>query len=188
MGRLLSHLTELGSEQRGIDSPCPLERFGVDEDIDERIEASHCGPTAHLRSLNAQRFGLTVDAFSTGALAIDALVEGSIPIQCDAHQPAGLNVDDFDAAFAECLLLMLATLACGLGEEQGATGALSAVALGMLELIGRLHAQADRTTGHAIGVADKSGMGVLVEGDSSDAATESTGLIRLPGRDSRHRP
>ena len=83
---------------------------------------------------------------------------------------------------------MLATLASGLGEEQGATGALSAVALGMLELIGRLHAQADRTTGHAIGIADKSGMGMLVEGDSSDAAPESTGLIRLPGRDSRHRP
>ena len=124
MGRLLSHLTELGSEQRGIDGPCPLERFGVDEDIDERIEASHCGPTAHLRSLNAQRFGLTVDALRTGALAVDALVERPISVQQDAHQPTGLDSEVFDAAFLFEKLFMLATLTCGLGEEQGATGAL----------------------------------------------------------------
>ncbi len=64
-----------------------------------------------------QRFGLTVDALGTGALAIDAFVEGPIPIQQHAHQPTGLDSEVFDAAFLFEKLFMLAGLAGGLGEE-----------------------------------------------------------------------
>ena len=97
-----------------------MERFGVDEDVNERIEASHCGPTAHLGSLNAQRLGLTVDALRTGALAVDALVERPIPVQHHAHEPTYLDVEVFDTAFLFGKLLMLAGLTRGLGKEQGA--------------------------------------------------------------------
>ena len=133
-----------------------------------------------------QRFGLTVDALRTGALAVDALVERPISVQQDAHQPAGLDIEVFDAAFLFEKLLVLAGLAGGLGEEQGTTVALGAIAFGMLELIGRLHAQAYGAARDAIGVAKDSGMTVRIEGDSRDAATESACLIRIPGRDSRH--
>ena len=49
MGRWLSHLAEFGCEQGGVDSPCPLERLGVDGDVDEGIE-----PTDRA---NVARFG-----------------------------------------------------------------------------------------------------------------------------------
>ncbi len=128
-----------------------------------------------------QRFGLTVDAFCAGALTVDALVERPIPVQHDAHEPAGLNVDVFDAAFLFEKLLMLAGLARGLGEEQRTAVTLGLIALGMLEPIRRLHAQAYRAARGAIGVAKDSGMAMLVEGNSRDATTEGTGLIRIPG-------
>ena len=81
---------------------------------------------------------------------------------------------------------MLAGLAGGLGEEQGTAVALSAVALGMLELLRRLHAQTGRTAWDAISIALEGGMAVRIEGNGRDAATESARLIRIPGRDSRH--
>ena len=171
----------LEGEQRGIDSPCPLERFGVDEDVNEGIEACYRGPTAHLRSLNAQCFGLTVDTLRTGALAVDALVERPISVQHDAHEPTGLDVEVFDAAFLFEKLLMLAGLPRGLRKEQGAPIALGTIALGMLELIRRLHAQAHGTVRDAIGVTLKAGMAMRIQGNGRDAATEGTGLIRLPG-------
>ncbi len=128
-----------------------------------------------------QRFGLTVDAFCAGALAVDALVERPIPIQQHAHQPTGLDIEVFDAAFLFEKLFMLAGLAGGLLEEQRTTVALGAIALGMLELIGRLHAQAHGTARDAIGVAKDSGMAMLIQGNGSDAAPEGTGLIGIPG-------
>ncbi len=57
---------------------------------------------------------------------------------------------------------------------------MSAVTLGMLELIGRLHAQTGRTAWDAISIALEGGMAVRIQGNGRDAATESARLIRIP--------
>ncbi len=83
------------------------------------LRRATAGRWRHLGLLNAQGLGLTVDAFGTGALTVDGLVERPVPVQRDAHQPARLDVDVFNAAFPFGKLLMLAGLAGGLGEGRG---------------------------------------------------------------------
>jgi hypothetical protein len=43
---------------------------------------------------------LTVDALGTGALVIDGMVEGALPIQHHAHASPGVPIGVFDTAFA----------------------------------------------------------------------------------------
>ena len=93
----------------------------------------------------------------------------------------GLDVDVFDAAFFFAILLMLASLARELREEQRTAVTLGLIALRMLEPIRRLHAQTDGAARGAIGVVKDSGMAMLVESNGRDATTEGTGLIRIPG-------
>jgi hypothetical protein len=45
-------------------------------------------------------FGLAVDAFGRGALAIDGTVEGTETIQEDTHASTGFDIQIFDAARA----------------------------------------------------------------------------------------
>ena len=75
-----------------------------------------------------------------GALRVDGLVERAVSIQGDAHQSAGLDVDVLDAALAKGLLFMLTRLASPGWIQQRTAIALGAVAIGMLELVGRVHA------------------------------------------------
>ena len=136
---------------------------------------------ADFGSFNAQGLGLAVDAFTTGALGVDGLVERTATIQGDPHEAASFHVDVFNTAFAFGKLRMVAALAGGLGKEQGTAIALRPVAVGVGELVSGMHAQAARAERHPVGIALIDGMGVLVLGNSGDAPAEGTGLVDVPG-------
>lgn len=78
--RPLGDLAELGCEQGGIDLPRPPKAVDVDGEVDQSSERAHRAEVARFGSLNAQIFGLTINAFAGGALLVNALVErvGSI--------------------------------------------------------------------------------------------------------------
>src|SRR5437660_2503707 len=95
-------------------------------------------------------FSMTVGSLSTGALAVNRLIEGTLPIEGDTHLGPGFPVEVFDAALALCELLVLTALSVGLGKEQGAAKALGTVAIGVGELVGGMHAQPFLTQRHAI--------------------------------------
>jgi hypothetical protein len=181
VGRRLGHVPQRGHEQGGIDGPRPLEGFEIDGDVDQGIEVAHRAEVARLGPLNAEVLGLAVDAFAPGTLGVDRLVEGAIAIQGDAHHPASFDVDVFDAALAEGLLLMVAGLAGARWIEQRTAVALGVVAVGMLKGIRGVHTQACRAARGAIGIAGVNGMGMVVERDGSDAPPKGAGLIGIPG-------
>ena len=87
-----------GREQAGIDGTGLLERLGIDGDVDQGIEPTHRADGARFGSLDAEVFGLAVDAFTTGALRVDGFVERTGAIEQGAHQAAFLPVGVFDAA------------------------------------------------------------------------------------------
>ena len=62
-------------EKSSIDGLHSLYGFGIDDEIDKRIEVVDGSCIPHLWTFDAQCLGLTVDAFTTGALAIDGLIE-----------------------------------------------------------------------------------------------------------------
>ncbi len=124
---------------------------------------------------------MTILAFATGALGVDGVVERAVAVERDAHLAAKFDVDIFDAAFAFEELLVGAGLLRGDRKEEGAAKALSAVAVGVLELIGGRHAELDGTTRSAIGVAVENGMGVLVERHGTDAVMARGAFIDIPG-------
>ena len=73
-------------------------------------------------------FGMTVGALGAGALAVNRLREGTLPIESDTHLRSSFPVEVFDAALALFELFILTALPIGLGKEQGTAKALSAVA------------------------------------------------------------
>jgi hypothetical protein len=54
----LDHFAECGREQGGIDVLRALQRFGVDGDVDQRVECAHRVDVAGCGLLNAQVPGL----------------------------------------------------------------------------------------------------------------------------------
>ncbi|HVU67162.1 MAG TPA: hypothetical protein VHD63_08540, partial [Ktedonobacteraceae bacterium] len=70
-------------------------------------------------------------------------------------------------------------------REQRALEALSAKAIGVLELRGGIHRQAKRAEWGSIGEARKRRFGRLPEGNSSHASMTSSGFIHVPGIRSR---
>lgn len=54
-----------------------------------------------MRTFNTESFGLTVDAFTRGALGIHALVERTVTIQEDAHATTQFPAEIFDTSFKE---------------------------------------------------------------------------------------
>ena len=88
-------------------------------------------------------------------MPIDGLVERSRPIQGDAHLPTQFAVDVLHTAFLLEKLLVITALACGLWMEQRTAVALSAIAIGVLERVGGMHAQSLRTERNAIDIACK---------------------------------
>src|SRR5438552_4121646 len=97
---------------------------------------------AHFGSFNAQSLGLTVDAFTRGALVVDGMVERSVTIEQRAHQPAFLPIGIFDAAFTFGELGVLTGLSCAGRKEQGAAKALREKAVGVPKLKDGSHPQA----------------------------------------------
>lgn len=73
--------SERETQQRGIDLPRPLQRLDVDCEVDQRVERANGADIACLGSLDAQVFGLAIDAFAGRALAVDALVERTLAIK-----------------------------------------------------------------------------------------------------------
>ncbi len=65
-------------------------------------------------------------------------------------------------------------------KKQRAAKALGSVAVGMVELGGRLHAQTFGADRSAIGIAGKQRMGVLIERNDGDAVMQSRTLIEIP--------
>ena len=139
-------------KQFSIDGFGALERPHIDNQRDEGIEIGNRASITHFGVLNAERLGLTVDAFTAGPLSIDGMIERAISIQQGPHQPAFLPIGVFDTAFAKGLLGMRTALARADGKEQGAAKALGAKAVGVLEWVGRGHAQAARAVWSTIGI------------------------------------
>jgi hypothetical protein len=161
-----------------------LKGLDIDGEIDQGIERADGAESACFGSLDAQVFGLTVDAFAGGALAVDALVEGTVAIQGDTHQAPSFLVDVFDTAFVFAKLLMGAALARWRWMEQGTAIALRAVAVGMLELVGGMHTQADGAQRRPISVTRIDRMRMLIEGHGGDARARRTGLVGVAGIES----
>ncbi len=140
-------------------------------------------------TLDAKCLRLTIDAFAGGALVVDAVVKRPITVQRHTHPATPFPIDIFDAAFALGELVMLARLPSLCRKEEGTLKALGAIAIGMIELLGRVHGQADWTEGNAVRQAGKRGLAVLVEWDGSNAVMEGSTLVHIPGvegRISRH--
>ena len=123
---------------------------------------------------------MTVDTLASGALGVDGVIERTMAIQQSAHQPAFLPVRVFDAAFALDKLGMLAGGSRRLRKEQGTAKALHAIATGVLELEGGMHAQACEASRGAIRVARDFIVAMGIEGDGSDARSVSHRLIDVP--------
>jgi hypothetical protein len=129
-------------KQSSIDGCGSLERPHIDNQIDEGIEIGNRASIAHFGALNAERLGLTVDAFTGSALGIDGMIKRTGAIEQGTHQPTFLPIGVFDTALAEGLLGMRTGLSRRCGQEQRAAKALGAKAVGVLELVDGVHAQA----------------------------------------------
>src|SRR5207302_3052811 len=106
------------------------------------IEVADGVDVTYFGSLEAQFFGPTVGALGTRALVVDSVIERPIAIQGDTHLPTQFPVEVFDAALAFGKLGMVTRLAGRLGKQQRAAKALGAVAIGVRELKGGMHAPA----------------------------------------------
>jgi hypothetical protein len=158
-----------------------LEYLDVDRQIDQGVEGPNGADIACFGSFDAQILGLTVDTFAGRTLVVDDVIEGTLAIQGDAHQPPSFLVDVLDTAFLFAKLLVVAGLLRRLRKEQRTAIALRAIAIGMLELVRGVHAQAARTEGGAIRIAFVDGMRMLVERNGGHPGTCGTGLVDVPG-------
>ena len=148
---------------------------------------AHGREVAHQRMIEQElEFSMTVGSLSTGALAVNRLIEGTLPIEGDTHLGSGFPVEVFDAALALFELLVLTALSIGLGKEQGAAKALGAVAVGVRELVGGMHAQPDGTQGYAIRSTLTLRMAVRVEGNGGNTASKNRRLIDATCHQKRH--
>src|SRR2546428_2019918 len=144
----------------GVEGACALQRLDIDDEVGERSEVADGGAVAHLRALDAQGFGLRVDALGRGALAIEVFVGCGVAIEEDAHEATRLNVDVLDTAGPFGKLLMLTGLGGGAGMEQRTAGLLGAIALRMSERserIGRTHGPSLGAEGRAVRAALRRG-------------------------------
>ena len=91
-------------------------------------------------ALDAECLSLAVNAFTTGALVVDPLVERAVTIEGDTHETSQLPIEIFDTAFSFGKLSMVTGLISLFREEQRTTKALCTIAIGVIELIGGMHA------------------------------------------------
>ena len=150
-------------------------------DVGEGVEVAHRAEIAHQRAFEHEIFALAVDAFARGALSVDELVEQTAAIERDADLRPGLPVHVLDTALAFGELLMLTGLAsCG-RKEQRAAKALGTIAIGVLEVGGGMHGQADGTQRDALGGALVLRMPMLIERDGGHPSAKDAGLVDIPG-------
>src|SRR5438445_4972893 len=115
----------------GVAGACALQRLDIDDEVGERSEVADGGAVAHLRALDAQGFGLRVDALGRGALAIEVFVGCGVAIEEDAHEATRLNVDVLDTAGPIGKLLMLTCLDGGAWTAQTSATCHNAIHLRM---------------------------------------------------------
>ena len=77
-------------------------------------------------------------------------------------------------------MLALTALARAGGKEQRTAKALGTVAVGVLELVGGMHAQACRAIGGPVGVTWDGFMAVAVEGDGGDTWPMGHRFVDIP--------
>src|SRR5579864_8174215 len=63
----------------------------INQDIDQRVAPGNGLKGALMRMVNAQGMGLSVDAFSGGALLVERAIRFSVPIEPQAHAMAAFN-------------------------------------------------------------------------------------------------
>jgi hypothetical protein len=126
------------------------------------------------------RFRLTVRALRTGTPPIDHVVQGTVPIEGDAHQVACFPVEILDTPLFFEELWMVTALAIRCGEEQGTAKALSAIARGMGIQVGRMHTHPFPATGDSIRVTIGLRVTVLIEWHGCDAEAMDDGLVDIP--------
>ena len=139
---------------------------------------------AEVRTLDPQSLSLAIDTFAGRALVVQPLVERPVAVQGDAHDSSRFPVEVLDTALLLLELFVVAGLASRLWEEQGAEEALGAIAVGMGELEGGVHAQPFGTQRHPIGSALAGGMAMRIEGNRRDTLLPSSALVDIPGVES----
>ena len=177
----LSQLAQCGAQQGGIGGPRPSQGVGIGDQVDQGIAVANGAPIAQLGPLNAQPLRLAIDAFGRGALLVDDLVERGVALERDAHLGTLLAVEVLDTAAAFGELLVVTALSRWLRIKQGTRKALGAIAVGVLEALGRLHTQALGTQGDAIGITSALRMAMGVEGDGGHPTAMQHRLIDVPG-------
>src|SRR5258708_33546202 len=143
---------------------------------------AHGTEVAHQRMFEQELLlGMTIGALGAGALTVDRLIERASAIEGDPHLRPGFPVQVFDAAFALFELFIRTAFSSGLGKEQGTAKALSAVAVGVGEVVRWMHAQPNGAQGHAIRSTLTVRMTMGVEGNGGNAAAQDHRLIDVPG-------
>lgn len=152
----------------------------VNNHIGEGVEIGNGAAITNSRTFNASLFGKRVDSFTTGPLMVESTEERTIAIKGDTLDASQFPIEILDAAFAFDKLFMLARLASVVGKEQGTLEALGSKAIGVVELHGGMHRQADGAARSAISQASKGGLGRFSEWDSGDAPMASGGFVDIP--------
>src|SRR5258708_28055191 len=129
--------------------------------------------------LNAQFLRLAVDALTSGTLGINGVIERSIAVERDPLDTSPFPVDIFHTAFSLGELFVFTRLPGFLWKEQGTLEALGMISVGVIELLGGMHRQADRTLGSAISQTSKGSLAMLVEWDSGNAAVASRAFVDI---------
>src|SRR5690242_16921438 len=75
---------------------------------------------------------------------------------------------------------MIAGLTCNLRKEERTLIALGAISIGMIELLGRNHSHILRAKRNSISITFKSGVTMLIEGNSGNTSMESTCVVDVP--------
>src|SRR5438132_13984286 len=98
-----------------------------------------------MRSFNSFIFGLTINAFSRSALAIDRFINGMSAIQSDPHETPLFDIDVLHTANAFGKLLVVAGLSCGFRKQERTLITLGTIAVCMVKFLCWDHQQLFRT-------------------------------------------
>ena len=126
----------------------------VNEDVDEGVTIGNGVVVPKFGSLNAEGFGLRIDAFGGSALVVELLVRLALAVELVTDASASSSGHGSDTAASGPLFVIDGTrLVIGLGEEEG-TGIATGLVLdeGGFGDVGGLerHSQAGLTKGQAV--------------------------------------
>src|SRR5581483_12258677 len=85
-------------KQVSIDGFGPLKGAHIDNQIDQGVQVGNGSTIANPGTLNAEFLGLAIDAFASGTLGVDRVIERRSAIQHHAQASASFPVEIFVAA------------------------------------------------------------------------------------------